>query len=149
MTNPLAAKPLVATVRRTLAATPDDVFAAWTDADSLRQWFHPAEGVAVKAVEVDARPGGRYRIVMAHDGGEFEYGGEYLEVIPGRRLKFTWIGPATKGATTVVTIDLTPAAGGTDFVLSHEKLPSEDEVKSYAGGWGRILGLLDTHLAAG
>ncbi|MDJ0948803.1 MAG: SRPBCC domain-containing protein [Alphaproteobacteria bacterium] len=138
----------VARLQRVLPAPPEDVFAAWTDAEDLKIWFLPGKSMAEPEVELDVRVGGQYRIIMRDEDGRHEYGGEYLEIDPGRRLKFTWIGPSTHGEATVVTVDLKAVEGGTELTLVHEKLPDAAQAKSYEGGWGRILAALTERLSA-
>ena len=138
--------PFVARVHRVLSATPAQVFAAWTDVDDLKHWFCPADGVTVPAADLDVRVGGRFRIVMRDGETDYEYVGEYLEIVPDTRLRFTWIGPSTKGETSVVTLDFEAKDGGTALHLTHEKLPDEKEAQSFERGWGRIVATLGDHL---
>jgi uncharacterized protein YndB with AHSA1/START domain len=64
------------------------VFAAWTDADSLCQWFGP-DGYTCTVHEMDARPGGRARLDMTAPDGTVHTGRfDYLDVVPGERLVF-------------------------------------------------------------
>src|SRR5690606_35044208 len=74
---------------RLIAASPERVYAAWTQPDLVRQWFAPKPWTTPRA-ELDVRPGGQSLVVMADpDGNEFPNPGVYLEVVPGRRLVFT------------------------------------------------------------
>ena len=71
---------------RTVAATPERVFAAWTDAEELAGWWWPQLGGTT--YDVDARLGGWFRI---HSPGiRATVTGVYTEVDPPRRLVFTW-----------------------------------------------------------
>ena len=71
---------------RVLDASPDAVFAAWTDADAFCQWFGPA-GFTCTVREMDVRPGGRACFDMtAADGTLYTNRFEYLEIVPGERL---------------------------------------------------------------
>ena len=58
---------------RTLPASPARVFAAWTTAETMKQWFCPGEDMTVPVAELDAREGGHYRIVMQNKNGESTY----------------------------------------------------------------------------
>ena len=130
-------------MRRTLPASPDRVFAAWTDASWLARWMSP---VGHARVEADPRPGGRLQVVMVGEGREIEHVGEFLEVEPPPRLRFTWSSPYTGDRPSVVTIELAAIRGGTDFMLRHERLPA-GAATSHRGGWGtmleRLAGLLE------
>ena len=90
------------TISRTVAASPERVFAAWTDVDQLAAWWWPQ--LAGTTYDVDARPGGRYRISSPAIGTTVA--GSYSEVEPPRRLVFTWVwmddGEQESGEDTVV-----------------------------------------------
>jgi uncharacterized protein YndB with AHSA1/START domain len=130
-------------IRRTLPASPERVFAAWTDPDWLERWMSP---VGHARVEADPRVGGRLRVVMIGEGREIEHLGEYLEVAPPYRLSFTWQSEFTGGQPSRVTVELAAAGGaGTELTLRHELLPPS-AARSHAGGWGSMLDRLAQHL---
>jgi uncharacterized protein YndB with AHSA1/START domain len=65
------------------------VWKAWTTPELVERWWHANRG-RVTAVEIDLRPGGRWRQAMVTpDGTEVAFHGEYLEVVPGERLVST------------------------------------------------------------
>jgi uncharacterized protein YndB with AHSA1/START domain len=111
------------------------VFAAWTDPSLMARWLS-ASGHA--EAEVDLRVGGRFRVTMVGQGQRIEHTGEYLELVPPRRLAFTWASPFTGPVASVVTVELRPLDDGTELLLTHEQLP-EDQIEPHAGGWGRML----------
>lgn len=77
------------TLTRVYAAPRETVFRAWTDPVQLARWWGP-QGFTNPVCEVDARPGGRLRIVMrAPDGSEYPMRGEFREVVVPERLSFT------------------------------------------------------------
>jgi uncharacterized protein YndB with AHSA1/START domain len=130
-------------IRRTIAASAESLFHAWTDPAQLARWMSPV-GHAV--AEVDARVGGRIRVTMAGDGRTIEHTGEYLAVDRPHRLVFTWRSPYTGGLASRVTVQLTEGADGTELTLRHELLPRE-AISSHAGGWGSMLDRLAALLA--
>src|SRR5439155_10740514 len=72
------------------AAPRDEVFDAWTNPDVLRKWWSAADTWSTPVAEVDARPGGRYRLSMKTNQGEIHtVGGEYQEVDRPERLVYT------------------------------------------------------------
>jgi uncharacterized protein YndB with AHSA1/START domain len=85
---------------------------------------------------------------MSGEGATLEHTGEYLEVDPPRSLAFTWSSPYTGPEPSVVRVVLTPSDGGTQMVLTHDRLP-EAAAESHAGGWGTMLGRLEAAMAAG
>jgi adenylate cyclase len=82
------------TLRHLFSATPQAVFDAWLDPESLREWMCPGE-LTVGDVQVDARTGGAFRLVMRGQAGEVVHTGEYREICPPERLMFTWRSHAT------------------------------------------------------
>jgi uncharacterized protein YndB with AHSA1/START domain len=119
---------------RTLPAPPLRVYEAWLDPALLARWMSPV-GHAVATV--DPRVGGRIRIVMVGDGREIEHRGRFEELIPGRRLVFTWRSRYA-GADSLVTVDLRPLPGGTELTLQQTRLPT-DQVGPHTGGWAAML----------
>ena len=115
------AAPRVVRIHRLIRATPERVFAAWTQAALIARWMSPV-GDAI--AEVDARPGGKLRVTMVGDDRRIEHVGEFREVTPGHRLVFTWISPFTGPEPSVVTVELEPASNGTELTLTHETLPA-------------------------
>jgi uncharacterized protein YndB with AHSA1/START domain len=132
---------------RILPAPPDEVFAAWSDPESLRRWMCPGE-IRSADVEVDFRVGGRFRVVM-HGAREYAHHGEYLEIVPPRRLVFTWVSEFLPEAEahTRVTVTLEPIeATRTHIRLVHDLLPAGDAYAGHAQGWEDILRKLDAVL---
>ena len=135
-------------LRRTYAAPPERVFAAWTDPSRMSRWLKPAADASVE-VEADVRVGGRYRLrIVMPDGREHVSYGEYQEVTPPQRLAFTWSWEDGMASDTLVTVSLRPVDGGTELTLRHERLATEDLRKSHAMGWGGCLELLEEYLTA-
>src|SRR4051812_34580039 len=94
------------TLTRRVAASPERVFAAWTDVEQLAAWWWPQ--LAGTTYDVDARPGGRYRIEGPAMGARVP--GVYTGGAPPRRLVFTWVWqdvgePASVEDTVVVTFE--------------------------------------------
>lgn len=126
------------TVRRHISAPPERVFDAWTEAEGMGAWMCPAPTERAE-VEADVRVGGRFKIDMHGAGEVYEHTGEYLEVVPPRRLVFTWVSRATGGRESRVTVELFAMGGGTDIVLTHEGLPSAESARNHDAGWTDIL----------
>src|SRR5699024_4909483 len=100
------------TITRSLNATAQQLWHAWTDRDAIADWWHPRNtSTPLEEVKVDARVGGHYRYTMVNDdtGERVVTGGVYKEVAPYERLVFTWGEPgADPKKTPVVTITLEP-----------------------------------------
>jgi uncharacterized protein YndB with AHSA1/START domain len=129
-------------VERVIPASPERVFAAWTDPAILAQWMSP---VGHAEAEVEPWVGGRLRVTMIGPGVRIEHTGEYRELVPGHRLVFTWQSPYTGPGPSLVTVELREVAAGTALTLVHEQLPPE-QVESHRGGWGPMLDRLSSVL---
>ena len=75
---------------RDVPVTAQAVYDAWTNPESLKQWFAPRP-YAIDLCEVDLRPGGGFRTVMNDPDGNqmMDLTGCYLEVVPNERLVWT------------------------------------------------------------
>jgi uncharacterized protein YndB with AHSA1/START domain len=129
-------------LRRTIAAPPQVLFAAWLDAASVMQWLRPGATTHTDAT-IDARVGGAFAFDMHTPGGVVEHRGQYVEIVPHTRLVFTWNSPHAGDHGSLVTVTFTPTAGGTEVHLVHERLP-EAKVSAHVGGWTDGLAGLDT-----
>jgi len=79
------------TVTRTLDASPEELYAAWTDGELMALWMG-------RVVEASGKVGGRYRIEHDAGGGQvYVHKGEYRVLEPGRRIVMTFAaGPADR-----------------------------------------------------
>jgi uncharacterized protein YndB with AHSA1/START domain len=75
-------------LHRVLTAPPDKVYRAFTTPDALARWL-PPNGFTGAVHELDARVGGRHRMSFTNftTGQSHSFGGEYLELVPGHRLR--------------------------------------------------------------
>ena len=123
------------TIVRQIKASPAKVWAAITQPELMMQWWGPDAGPTLRA-EADVRPGGRFSVVFRLlNGEEHNPTGIYREVIPEKKLVFTWDLPGIREPESLVTFRLEPVDGGTRLTLLHEHLPDEDarRVTSKAG----------------
>src|SRR4051794_15797879 len=128
------------TIVRQIKASPGKVWAAITQPKLMMQWWGPDAGPTLKA-EADVRPGGRFSVVFRLlNGEEHNPTGVYQEVVPERKLVFTWDLPGTRERESLVTFRLRPIDSGTELTLTHEHLPDEATRASHEQGW---TGLLD------
>ena len=136
-------------IRRNYPVAPDKVWRAWTEPQALRQWFGPGATPSRAEAEIDLRVGGRYRIAIPMpDGDKNEASGEYLEVVPNRRLVFTWAWKGTPERVSRVTIDLRPVAGGTDLSFVHDRFFDDKARANHERGWQPIFGNLEKFLGS-
>jgi len=146
----LAEKPSLNLARR-YPVTPEKVWRAWTDPEALKQWWGPGGPEAVSVVELDVRVGGRFRIVFGGaQGAEHEVQGVYREVVPNRKLAFTWTWPrTTPERESLVTIAFRPAGGGTELDFTHAQHFDEKVRDGHLRGWSEAFVKLERFLVGG
>jgi len=130
-------------LKRFFPAAPEKVWRAWIDADALRVWFGQSAAAGWLA-EMDVRVGGRFRFVLQHpDGARYDAYGAYREVVPGRRLAFTWIWQSgADGAEAVITVDFAPKEGGTEMVFKLDPVTDQRERDAWRADFRRLGKLL-------
>jgi uncharacterized protein YndB with AHSA1/START domain len=133
-------------IRKRIAATQQEVFEAWTNPESMRDWMRGRADMQESEAHLDVRPGGKFRITMKGNDGDYEHTGQYLVVEPPSRLVFTWISKATRGLETIVTVELEPRGRECELTLTHEKLPNKEAALSHNNGWTCVTELLAKHL---
>ncbi len=130
-------------VTRRIAASPATVFSFFADIGRWTAW----QGVGG---EIDARPGGAFRVRMP---GAQVASGRFVEMIPDRRLVFTWgwegpDSPVAPGSSTVV-IELEADEGGTLLRLTHSALQAPPVAEHHRLGWERYLERLQVRAEGG
>lgn len=130
-------------VSRLLRAPRALVFDAWTRPELMARWLFPAQGWTAK-VTSDLRVGGRYEVVMRDPrGGTHAQFGEYVEISPVSRLRFTWNCPELSVVNSLVTIDLAAHGDDTELLLTHELPPDPEIRREHEEGWTGCLGTLE------
>jgi len=124
-------------VPRRIEAPSEEVFDAWADPELFRAWFEPHRAILVPAA-VD----GLWYWEADHQGRLWAHYCRYLRVERPRLLEFTWMSEATRGLESRVRVELTPAAGGTDLLLTHEGVPGDALGRSHEPGWQATIARL-------
>lgn len=140
------------TMTRLLPATPEAVFAAWTEAEQVKQWFGPY-GMTVPDCAIDLRPGGTHRTLMRDAAGKDYPNRMAIEAVePGRALRLS-IPDAAEGPPLVGAVgDLAflPDPIGTRFVVRWRhptaEMRARHEAMGFTVGWGQTLDKLAAHL---
>jgi uncharacterized protein YndB with AHSA1/START domain len=132
-------------VTRRLAATPERVFKAWTDATLLQRWLAPK-------AEADARLGGHFRLEVSKPEGSHIVTGEYRELVRNCRLVMTWVyeGPMTPSGKmeALLTVDLRPGGPTTEITLHHEHLSNPRYRETIEkGAWTKALDQMEVVLS--
>lgn len=135
------------TVKKLISAPCEQVFAAWSKPELMKLWLYPNYSWSSKTTN-DFKVGGHYQHEMiAEDGKGYVHHGEYKEIIPNKKIVFTWNSPAVSD--TLVTVDLHDRQGKTEVVLTHELFLTEQARESHLGGWTSVLENLNSFLPKG
>ena len=130
-------------------APPARVYEAWTDPAQLKEWFVP-ENVRTRNIIADVRVGGKYRWdLITQEGEDWVAFGEYRELIPGKKIAFTWQwddDEAWENRTSAVIVEFFERGSGTELRLRHEQLPSEESRDRHNEGWKSLLDRLEQFL---
>ncbi len=122
------------TISRVMAASPEQVFKAFTDPEWYSQWWGP-EGTRSKVTQLDLEVGGAYRVDMVlPDGTETVLYGTYMQIEPPKLLaySFAWEGLPDE---TLVTVELEPHADGTELTVTHEGFADQERADQHEHGW--------------
>ena len=129
--------PSTVRLHRVLATKPDKVYRAFIEADALAKWL-PPDGFACTVHRLDAKVGGTHRMSFRNftTGMSHSFGGEYLELVPGERLRYTdtFDDPNLPGEM-AVTVTLRPVICGTELTVVQEGIPDAIPVEACYLGW--------------
>lgn len=132
---------LTLSVRRTIKASPEQVYNAWLDPAVMSQFMAGGSDQIVAEARTDARVGGGFYVLMRAEK-DVPHQGIYKALTPHSRIVFTWESPYSP-ADSEVELLFTPVAGGTEVVLNQVKFLSESARDGHIGGWTKILERLD------
>jgi len=135
-------------VRKTIRASAERLFTAWTDPAQLKLWWGP-RGVRCTGAEVDLRIGGRYRIANQFPDGRILWiTGEYQSIEPPRKLVYTWRLEAQADNSERVTVQFEPHGDLTEVIVTHELISNETLRDRHEQGWIGCLEGLARYLEA-
>lgn len=132
-------------LHRVLRAAPEKVYRAFIDPDAKSRWL-PPNGFTCKVHHIDAKVGGTYRMSFTNftTGQSHSFGGEYVEMVPGERLRYTdrFDDPNLPGDMHV-TVTFKKVSCGTELNITQEGVPDVIPAEACYLGWQESL----THLA--
>lgn len=131
-------------LHRVLRAAPEKIYRAFLDADAMAKWL-PPHGFTGKVHHLEAKVGGTYRMSFTNfgTGNSHSFGGEYLELVPGERIRHTdrFDDPNLPGEMQT-TISLTQVSCGTELSIVQEGVPTVIPPEACYLGWQESLTLL-------
>jgi uncharacterized protein YndB with AHSA1/START domain len=134
---------MAGTVRlhRVLRTTPEKIYRAFLEADALARWL-PPNGYTCTVDKLDARVGGTFKMAFRNfgTGTSHSFGGEYLELVPGKKLRYTdkFDDPNLPGEM-ITTITLREVSCGTEMNVEQTGLPDVIPVEQCYLGWQESL----------
>jgi uncharacterized protein YndB with AHSA1/START domain len=124
-------------VERTLNAPVPRVWQALTDVEQMRQWYFDLK-------EFKPEPGFEFEFVVEHEGNSYHHLCRVTEVVPQKRIAYTWRYKGEPGDS-LVTIELSPEGEKTRLKLTHSGVETFPKTPAYArknfeAGWTAIIG---------
>jgi uncharacterized protein YndB with AHSA1/START domain len=131
-------------LHRVLRATPERVYRAFLDGDAMSKWL-PPNGFTGKVHHMDAKAGGTFKMSFTNfsTGKSHSFGGEYLELVPHERLRYTdrFDDPNLPGEMQT-TVTLKKVSCGTELNVVQEGVPEVIPAEACYVGWQESLNLL-------
>jgi uncharacterized protein YndB with AHSA1/START domain len=128
-------------LHRVLATKPEKVYRAFVDADALARWL-PPNGFTAKVHHLDAKVGGTFRMSFTNftTGNGHSFGGEYLELVPHERIRYTdkFDDPNLAGEMEV-TVTLRKVVVGTEVHIEQKGIPAVIPEAACYLGWQQSL----------
>lgn len=131
-------------LHRVVKAPPERVYKAFIDPDAMAKWL-PPDGFTGKVHAMDARVGGSYRMSFTNfsTGKSHAFGGKYVELVPGERLRYTdkFEDPGLPGEMHT-SIAFKKVFCGTELTITQEGVPGVIPPEACTMGWQESLTLL-------
>jgi uncharacterized protein YndB with AHSA1/START domain len=128
-------------LHRVLTAKPEKVYRAFLEPEAMARWL-PPNGYTGKVHHLDANVGGTYRMSFTNfaTGQSHSFGGEYRELVPQERLRYTdrFDDPNLPGEIQV-TVTLKKVSVGTELSIVQEGLPESIPLEMCYLGWQQSL----------
>lgn len=137
-------------ITRTFPASPERVFATWTDPEDFAVWFGGADvDVPVESVSLDVHKGGKWHAIMyLPDGDPIDWHGEYTDVTPPSHLAMTMSDDPDVDSDDPIVVQFAESGTGTQMTMTQPRGDfSADQVAATTKGWNGFFDALETLVA--
>jgi uncharacterized protein YndB with AHSA1/START domain len=138
------------TIRRVFDAPRERVWRQLTEPESFADWFAGPLEIPLDRVSMDVRPGGAWRATMiAPDGREIQWVGEYQDVDEPERLSFTLTDQPDDHRRDLATFVLTDLGDGrTEMVFEQRGHMTPEDYERAGKGWSTFFDRIAQRLAS-
>lgn len=133
-------------LHRVLRTTPEKIYRAFLEASAIAKWL-PPYGFTCTVDHMDVRVGGTFRMSFYNfsNANGHSFGGEYLELLPNERIRYTdSFEDQNLPGTLEVTVSLTPVLCGTELNITQTGIPEAIPLEMCYLGWQESLAQLAT-----
>jgi uncharacterized protein YndB with AHSA1/START domain len=131
-------------LHRVIKAPAERIYKSFLNSDALVKWL-PPHGFTANVERLDARVGGTYKMSFTNfsTGSSHSFGGEYLELVPNKKLRYTdkFDAPNLSG-TMITTVEINSVSCGTELNVVQEGIPSVIPSEACYLGWQETLSQL-------
>jgi uncharacterized protein YndB with AHSA1/START domain len=128
-------------LHRVLTTSPEKIYRAFLEADAMAKWL-PPDGFTCTVHHLEPKVGGTFKMSFRNftTGNGHSFGGEYLELVPGERLRYTdrFDDPNLPGEIQVI-VTLKKVLVGTEVEITQSGLPDAIPVEACYLGWQQSL----------
>jgi activator of HSP90 ATPase len=122
-------------VRRTIAASPDEVYEAWLDYTRPGSPWHGVGKAIVNPPKVD----GLFYSMYQLEGREIAHYGRFTTLDKPSKIQHTWVSEATHGMESIVTLSFEPVEGKTQVLVNHSNVPDDEGGRFHENAWKYVL----------